>query len=287
MLKFSLCFFLIYLQSFIASAQDKLTYKDIFNFDVNDEFQYRYEKISPNAIKIKISEKYFSPDSNIVYYGRSVDSYTTTVENNNGHHSYKYTFNYYEDTFSYPYSDSIFVWNYKNNVKDSCYSFHDSTYHSVDYCNYLVYDYSTYCKSGFEGSHYTGIYGKGLGYICNTYDEGNEPANYARMFYFRKDTFECGKKDSVLSLSVSDHKKREPEFISVAPNPTNGILNLSKINHETNIKLYDLTGHLVLETKTEYARSLNISHLSDGIYLFIADDKRNIMHKKIVLHKSS
>jgi hypothetical protein len=60
--------------------------------------------------------------------------------------------------------------------------------------------------------------------------------------------------------------------VSVYPNPTTGLLNITltgALGQHTTIELYDAIGKLVVkQSLTDELNSINISDLTNGIYLF-------------------
>ncbi len=71
-------------------------------------------------------------------------------------------------------------------------------------------------------------------------------------------------------------------LISVYPNPTKGIINISSLNENQEIHIYNTLGKLVL-SKSANQSYLDISDFSTGIYLLHIKENKNIIHiQKII-----
>ncbi len=73
------------------------------------------------------------------------------------------------------------------------------------------------------------------------------------------------------SLSVNDFSKNENSTVSVYPNPVIDLLYFNGLNNsgQTTVRLYGLTGTLLLETGIDNTNSLNISSFQSGVYFLI------------------
>ena len=76
------------------------------------------------------------------------------------------------------------------------------------------------------------------------------------------------KTESGGSLSTIDYKKKTSALI-VYPNPTSGILNITKIADPKKIAVFDLTGSIIYEGK--FTNKLDLSFLAKGIYFVKSD----------------
>ena len=71
--------------------------------------------------------------------------------------------------------------------------------------------------------------------------------------------------------------------VKVFPNPTGDMLNIEAVPSAGRIKIYDLTGHLVYEEKTDEENiSIDVSGLAAGAYILEAGTGNNIFRKKIL-----
>ncbi|MEH6536078.1 MAG: T9SS type A sorting domain-containing protein [Psychroserpens sp.] len=84
--------------------------------------------------------------------------------------------------------------------------------------------------------------------------------------------------NELITLSVSEF---DSEALIIHPNPTTEKLTFSgNFNEALDISVYDALGHVVLSNKIAANESLNVSQLSDGIY--IIKDNNSDMTKKFV-----
>ena len=87
---------------------------------------------------------------------------------------------------------------------------------------------------------------------------------------------------SVPSLPVSEAKPKDDTHIIIYPNPCNNILNINNIEN-ADVSIYDMYAHLLLtDNSKDTWRSINISGLSDGIYIMHIKFKDNFIIKKII-----
>jgi len=83
------------------------------------------------------------------------------------------------------------------------------------------------------------------------------------------------------TLSNDDFNLSE---LSVYPNPTTGILNIS-LNNSFTYEIYDLQGRVVLSgSSDEFTTELNLDSFSKGIYLVKVGSGNNTQTKKIILN---
>lgn len=87
------------------------------------------------------------------------------------------------------------------------------------------------------------------------------------------------------SLGVSDNELLK---VSVYPNPSKGIVNISlpEITEKTTLNLHDIQGRVVLSKETSSTSEvLNIENLSDGVYLLSIESGNLKTTKKIILNR--
>ena len=77
----------------------------------------------------------------------------------------------------------------------------------------------------------------------------------------------------------------KPDTLLIYPNPATNTLNIKGITSKSTIKLYDMLGKLVMQTETESDETLNTSQLTQGVYTFVAEDKRGSIFKKVIITK--
>lgn len=95
-------------------------------------------------------------------------------------------------------------------------------------------------------------------------------------FSFRMDIMEDTKK----SISFT----AESAGISIYPNPTNGLLNVSlpyaDVQH--GIRIMDINGKLLMETSTNDSAELNLDYLPTGVYFLRIESEGRVIMEKIV-----
>jgi hypothetical protein len=75
----------------------------------------------------------------------------------------------------------------------------------------------------------------------------------------------------------------ESQLITVFPNPASNTLSLNNISEPTRIRMYDMSGKLVLETEANANTSLDISHLAGGIYPVVTEHAHGKEYTKVVV----
>ncbi|MEN8787808.1 MAG: T9SS type A sorting domain-containing protein, partial [Flavobacteriales bacterium] len=68
--------------------------------------------------------------------------------------------------------------------------------------------------------------------------------------------------------------------ISIFPNPTNGIVNVSSKNEIEEIELYDMAGKRL--NKVQKVNSIDISAFENGVYVLKVKQNGSVTTKKIV-----
>jgi hypothetical protein len=91
----------------------------------------------------------------------------------------------------------------------------------------------------------------------------------------------------VVSKTVGINALSSDNSVSIFPNPTNGILNITSVSDAT-VELFDVTGKQVLLTTTVSAsktQQVNISGLVEGVYILKVSNNDFVSIKKVVLTK--
>ena len=85
----------------------------------------------------------------------------------------------------------------------------------------------------------------------------------------------------ISNLSVEEFKLES--LVSIYPNPVKNELFLNVKNGVTvnTVKIYDLQGHMLLETKAE-ANRINTDQLATGIYMLTINTNQGNLNKKII-----
>jgi len=271
---------LIILIPMAISAQNFMTIGEVFDFEVGDEFQIEGRGLyqPPNADRIYIIDKYYSLDSNSVFYVRFHDSYYVYVENNEAY----YHFWTETDTVSYtnldlpinesnlwvPYDTSMFSYDTIN----AC---------SIDYCDSLVNGY-LYSVNDFEPIYYSSLYGKGLGLVRDFY---NQPAEFSMydnvLFYYKKNGISCGISDTT-TVSISENNIMNDFKVYPIPASTYIIIENEKNIEVESISISNLNGHLK-KCFDLNATQLYISDLVPGMYFLNISTMKGELREKIII----
>ena len=89
------------------------------------------------------------------------------------------------------------------------------------------------------------------------------------------------------SIAVGLYENQQTETVTIFPNPAKDKLNFEiKTSKEFMIELYNNLGQLLLEKKiNSEKRTMDINHLSNGIYVIkIIDSQHNVNSKKIIIN---
>lgn len=270
------------------NAQNDLTIREVFDFEVGDEFQYRNVggnipgNYPPNADRLKVIDKYYSTSNDTLFYVFSQNSYYTVFLTESPY--FMKVFN--SDTiiesytsldssiFSYDemvIGDTIYKW------KDFDWFSYDSTHKIASYfCNVELNGF-TCSDNDFEPNVYFKEYGKGIGILRDARIDSPSPYIWYdnQLFYCKKGTFICGTPD----LTTSIHKIDFEYEISIFPNPANKELKVNFINsclNNSTIKIFNSIGKLFLVSQVKESNTvLDISNLIDGIY-YIQINSQNI-----------
>ena len=197
-------------------AQELMTIGEVFDFEIGDEFQTKYDIMFPNADRITIIDKYFSVNNDSVFYVQYHNSYSSDLDD-----MYNLVYHFRENT------DTITYTNLNNSITtfnewisyDTSMSYYDTINEiSNQYCDMHIIGFN--CAVGFfEPISITRIFGNGLGWVKNAYWDFAGSSEWDKLlFYYRKNGISCGIPDT-LFVSVSEDIVN-PE-IKIIPNPAN------------------------------------------------------------------
>ena len=82
-----------------------------------------------------------------------------------------------------------------------------------------------------------------------------------------------------LSTALSGINEKEESHISIYPNPTDGIITINSIESIGQVKLFDYSGRIILETND---KTIDLSTLDNGIYFIEINRKNEKMIQKVV-----
>ncbi len=279
-MKKSFLVLLIFGISFTTNGQELMTIGEVFNYEIGDEFQLRgtADNQPPNADRIKIIGKYYSQNSDTLFYIRYHNSYYTEVIWDDNPYL-KYHFWTKTDTVFYTNLDSSLV-------------YYDQGFEQDQYiknlpalCDSLINGCSYDIGPGYENDHITNEYGKGLGQTyAYYYDYQANAALWCNtLFYYKKGNNECGVPDSttvgINEVTMTNHK------FSIYPNPVKSTLTIeNNICSETyQYIIMDLTGKIILKRKFRGKQNkINIDYLRSGLYFLYINTKEYTVTNKFV-----
>jgi hypothetical protein len=258
-----LFFFFLMGFTFHANCQTMMTVGEVYDFSVNDEFHYKTLSVPPNAVRIKITEKYFSINTDTVYYVFTFDNYSTAVDMSTNPPHLDYTFESGTDTMQYAMLDSMINTLYQFPTDSTVGNyFNDTLYYYNAYCDVPVYEYDGCIGCIFEGHFTNEIFGKGLGRVF-IHDYVTPLDVTYQMSYFKKDSIECGTPDSTtMSISESANIKSR---ISIYPNPAKDFITIEGSDIFW-LEILNSSGEMVMK-RNYYNGKINISSLPAGLYL--------------------
>ena len=92
----------------------------------------------------------------------------------------------------------------------------------------------------------------------------------------------------VPTIGIKEYHTFVQTALAVYPNPTNGLINVEMPEdldvRNTTLKLFDITGRLVLSEKADQVKTeeLNLFGLSEGIYVLMVSDNQRTYHARII-----
>ncbi|MBA3681486.1 MAG: T9SS type A sorting domain-containing protein [Bacteroidetes bacterium] len=258
----------------IAQGQSTLTNGQVYDFDIGDTLQIRYNTPWNSQVPYK-------------YETRVVLSKTITTNSDSIIYTIKSTFYTPPSTFSTSVITSTItnlsaIAPLYNNTSPCMGMLLDTMYFNS--CGILVYKKypgpSVSCTSQpFQQNTYLM---KGLGgpYFDYFAVAGPPPENYYKieLIYYSKNIGTCGS----LITTTKDVEKNDEFYIY--PNPSTGrftIKNASVIDQL--IKLFDLTGKLLLEQTTKGEITIDATYLKAGIYNLQIKNLGAVLNKKLII----
>ena len=234
-------------------SQDTLTIGQIFDFDINDEFHSHqtYPSGPPNATRMKIIGKSFSTDSDTVFYVMAFNNYYTVANPP----VLEYHFSVDTTSVYYTNLDSIVMCTAGDS---SC---------TLDF-GQTICGVPTEEISYSNGKFYLGVgYGKGLGETRGYGVDLGSGGFASEMFYFKKDTMECGSPD--LTTSIESHSWSSA-MAEISPNPFTDRVDLRIAGDwlPCNITVFDAKGATVFRTAVDQHRNIALDNMmAKGVYI--------------------
>jgi len=287
---------LILLFPSVIWSQEILTIREVFDFNINDEFHFTDNEgyRPPNARRIKVLDKFLSTNLDTISYKLFYDVYSS--EYNSQLDRLVYNFDTLTDIVIYANLDSSIYTYYtdlsynkllENQLADSLYSF---DYDSINLLNQELCDVRTNgydIQIGeFEPSFYHIEFSKGLGETFNELIEGSSGSDHPlfsnRLFYYKKGEITCGIPDNRTNTGFTNTFSLKD--IKIYPNPTSEFLNIQIQKPISNlvIGIIDSSGKKILTTKfTNEDNGIDISDLTPGIYILTCITENEIHNFRI------
>jgi hypothetical protein len=273
---------------FTAKAQTMMSNRDIYNFDIGDEFQTHVINAPPNATRYTIIAKRFSANGDTVFYQRSNNNYYANVDYSSSPPHLVYSTTIGIDSIYYTYLDTLINAPAKNWVVYACDSYKDSLYNSPAFCNDLIYTMwavkSTNCA--IEKIMYNYSYGYGIGQVLYDYtNTGNNYHTRFELFYYKKGNLTCGTADTSSYASINKFELAN-NYFKIYPNPANTILNVeTNATEKQTLQLFDVNGKLILTQTVNNKAIIDVSNVSSGVYNISLFSSTGVANKKLVIVK--
>lgn len=282
---YSILIFLLILISSYLNGQDLMTIGEVFDFEIGDSFHYEghHPEQPPNADRITITNKYYSPNGDTLYYQRYHNSYYTYVEWTPNPHL-EWVFWTKTDTVYYTYPDSS-ITTYWPDYDTSFYSYDTIIYFSSDHCDSLVNGYNI-STSSFEPDFYHYEYGKGIGWIKQYYGSSQSIPHFTiwdnELFYYQKNGIGCGIPDTI-TVGIPNQSFQTNNFM-IYPNPAGDIIHIAiEQNLSVDaIRIYNQLGQMIM-VQEEFSGSVDISTLPQGLYIVEVISNATSIKKKIIV----
>ena len=271
---------LIFGISFTTNGQNLMTIGEVFNYEIGDEFQITgtADNQPPNADRIKIVGKYFSPNSDTLFYIRYHNSYYTEVI---------WGDNPYLEYHFWTKTDTVFYTNLDSSLVYYDQGFEESQYikNSPALCDSLINGCSYDIGPGYENDVVINEYGRGLGQTYAYYYAYQANASLWRntLFYYKKGGDECGVPDST-TVGINEETTTNQKF-SIYPNPVKSTLIVENNNQSEfyEYKIMNLTGKIILKSKFRGKQNkINIEYLRNGLYFLYINTKEYTVINKFV-----
>ena len=275
--------------TFESHSQTILTRSQVYDFDINDEFHSKVYPQPPNGRRMKVISKQFSSQNDTVFYVFNFDNYTSTPVMTPTPHL-QYQFISYTLPRYYTNLDSSISDQFQNfPIIDPTDYFNDTLFYSTEYCGIYVYEYEGVSGSSFEPSYYSEQYGQGLGRTKYYFLTTVQPffTINDEMFYFKKDTLQCGIPDTLDASMVSTVHDivQLSNVVTLYPNPASTVISIdSRLNESFKISIYNTAGILVKRVNNVFnGQEIDISTLTKGFYFASIESDKNIYRKKIII----
>lgn len=266
----------------VGFGQTKLKVREIFDYNIGDEFQFEVSNSRSGFRNIIIDKQSFNNDS--VKYSIKVENYVFNVDYSRQPPQLAYTYNLDTQNFVQTDLDSFIDRIYKKKYQqDTCNIFMDSFYFSEKY-GVKSYEYTNHIafKCDFEGEMYSEEFGAGLGKTFYDYRDPHGPYTFSyRMVYYKKGNEEKGNFDKAYTAGVKT-KFRMTEMLAIYPNPVGSELRLSyNFKPHSKIRILDCYGRHIYENEI-FSSNINLSFIPAGIYYLKIENNETIYTGKFI-----
>lgn len=263
-------------------AQELMTIGEVFDFGVGDVFHQHstLPQAMANADRITITGKYYSSNSDTVYYVKQHSSYWSELSWEGGEPHMIYHYGSRTDTTFYS-NLSAPISEY-----DEGFLLDQQSYTTSEFCDSIINECSYEVGPGFENDTYSRKYGKGLGLVGSFHSSGMNGAGTIlndKVFYYKKNDLSCGSPD-LTGVGVQNITAKESGF-SVFPNPAKSEIHL--INKATDkafeYNLLDGTGRIISTGILSAVEStMTIDNLKPGIYFILIRFDNKVTTLKVI-----
>ena len=281
--------------------------KDIYDFEIGDEFEYTGQCINlsgsspPGYSYVRIDDKWMNATQDTVFYKRFVVTLGLQFVPTPTPHLDS-TFTYSEDTVSYFYSHAPL---YTTVPEENNTPLHQSYQNSVN-CYLMDQDSTLYNNrlffretdgyfdlynsplpcvrfNHFEPLEYNWYYSIGLGLVATRFNTMSQAGNDCEqhLIWFHKGTETWG---NYVPLTSGINETTSSISFDILPNPAGALVRVNFPNQlPEKLSLYSGEGKLIntwnVKSKTV---SLDLSDLSAGIYILSVEGKNNVERKRLI-----
>lgn len=271
--------------SFSLTAQIPTT-RAIFDYNIGDEFHARGQNYNepPQASRHKIIGKWFSQNSDTVFYKIQHNDYTSTFVPYPDPHL-EYVFYNYTDTVAYTDLDSTVLYYLTKRSDLSNYTLINYTYDTISrYCQNQLHKF-TFSTGGFEPDMSVFHLSKGLGYLYYNHISTSAitPVDFQSFnIYYRKTNKTCGTADTV-GLAIETINPNS--VISIFPNPATETVYIQMPDKQAyQLEIYDMNSKLVFQKDfNEKVLIFNVSIYSKGVYIIKVHNNANSYSSKFIV----
>lgn len=278
----------------------RLTWGEIYDYDVNDRFYYEYtyegsQTAPPNYSVLKILSKSFSPNNDTVFYQIENTSINNEVDWNPQPHMVT-TVNSYTTNSFYINLNKVLFNSYmpEESIVDTFLNYHIYNMSFIKCENRITesfadggpgFDQSSGCYNYPMGVPNTHSYSNGLGEVKYTwYDDFNLNGGSTQLYGYTKGNITCG------CYFVTGLQELSTSQLKIYPNPSSDLLFVERTlpNTAANLQLIDCYGRIVEEIKIQQGEkiaTINVKAVASGYYFIrITDGEHSSWQKAIIQH---